>query len=145
MSCWVQQLLGSPCPCLKKEIQLRCRGMSYSELLCVVQLEPKPSLWKQNYNLCKIQHRRYREKTKVFALQGLGRSGPCHLKDSLSLDEKTSSGWLFSLKSLPEYCLLTDYVQSLFSQRGSQDLAPLTNLFSLPRHDHPTSGCPVPS
>lgn len=71
--------------------------ITYSELLCVVQLKPKPSLWKQNYHICKNSTSHYREKTKVFALLGLYISGPYHLKGSLSLEEKTPSGWLFNL------------------------------------------------
>lgn len=47
----------------------------------------------------KIQHQHYREKTKVFALQGLCRSGSYYPKGSLPLEEKTPSGWLFSLTS----------------------------------------------
>ena len=78
-----------------------CGAEAPLTLNCFVLCSWTPSqVFENRTTTClKIQHQHYREKTKVFALQGLCRSGPHHLKGSLSLEEKTPSGWLFSLTS----------------------------------------------
>lgn len=78
-----------------------CGAEAPLTLNCFVLCSWSPSQVFENRTttFLKIQHQQYREKTKVFALQGLCRSGPYHLKGSLSLEEKTPSSWLFSLTS----------------------------------------------
>lgn len=68
-------------------------------LYCFVLSSWSPSQVFENRTttFVKIQCQHYREKTKEFALQGLCKSGPYHLKSSLSLEEKTPNDWVCSL------------------------------------------------